>query len=386
MIKLRLRTALTAVLLGTTPVLSAMVFTAPAQAATVSAHVGAALKAAQTLAAAGNYRAAMAKIAEAEAAPGKTSDDTAVINQMKQYVGVKSGDAAIGGVAGAKAKFANDYNAGRFRDVIASADTLRKHNALDNNAMQIIAQAYFRAGDYAGCARYIRANFPSPNDGILELQARCAYENGDEAAQRQALETLVGRSGKAEHWKNLLRLTERSRGLSDRNALDINRLRLMSGNVTTRDDYTLLAQLALQLGNAAEAQRVIEKGQAAKVLSGERSNRLLDLARTQAAAQAASLPREIAAARAHPQGDALVRIGETMVGQGKAKEAIAVIQQGLKKPLKNPAQGQTGLGYAYLAAGQKADALKAFNSVKAPEKDAMIARRWALGSRFKPGV
>ena len=386
MIKFPLRTALTAVLLGTTPVLSAMVFTAPAQGATVSAHVGAALKAAQTLAAAGNYRAAMAKINEAEAAPGKTSDDSAVINQMKQYVGIKSGDAAIGGVAGAKAKFANDYNAGRFRDVIASSDTLRKHNALDNHAMQIIAQAYFRAGDHAGCARYIRNNFSAPNDGILELQARCAYENGDEATQRQALETLVSRSGKAEHWNSLLRLTERSRGLSDRNALDINRLRLMTGNITTRDDYTLLAQLALQLGNTAEAQSVIEKGQAAKVLSGERTDRLLNLAKAQAAAKAASLPKNLAAARAHPQGDALIKIGETMVGQGKAKEAIAVIQQGLKKPLKDPSQGQTRLGYAYLAAGQKANALKAFNSVKAPRNDAMIARLWALGSGFKPGV
>ena len=386
MIKFPLRTALTAVLLGTTPLLSAMVFTAPAQGATVSAHVGAALKAAQTLAAAGNYRAAMAKINEAEAAPGKTSDDSAVINQMKQYVGIKSGDAAIGGVAGAKAKFANDYNAGRFRDVIASSDTLRKHNALDNHAMQIIAQAYFRAGDHAGCARYIRNNFSAPNDGILELQARCAYENGDEATQRQALETLVSRSGKAEHWNSLLRLTERSRGLSDRNALDINRLRLMSGNITTRDDYTLLAQLALQLGNAAEARSVIEKGQAAKVLSGERTGRLLNLAKAQAAAKAASLPKDLAAARAHPQGDALIKIGETMVGQGKAKEAIAVIQQGLKKPLKDPSQGQTRLGYAYLAAGQKANALKTFNSIKAPGNDAMIARLWALGSGFKPGV
>ena len=119
-----LRAALTAILLGTaTMTVAAM----PAHAqATVSARVGAALKEAQALAGAGNYRAAMAKINEAENAPGKTAADTTVINQMKQYVGVKSGDASIGGAAGAKAKFANDYNAGRWRDVINAADTLRK--------------------------------------------------------------------------------------------------------------------------------------------------------------------------------------------------------------------------------------------------------------------
>ena len=39
----------------------------------------------------------MAKVNEAEAVSGKTPDETEIINQMKQYVGVKSGDASIGG-------------------------------------------------------------------------------------------------------------------------------------------------------------------------------------------------------------------------------------------------------------------------------------------------
>ncbi len=59
----KLRAAATAILLGT----AAVTMTAfAAQAATVSPRVGAALKEAQSLAAAGNYKAAMAKINEAE--------------------------------------------------------------------------------------------------------------------------------------------------------------------------------------------------------------------------------------------------------------------------------------------------------------------------------
>jgi hypothetical protein len=377
----KMRAALTAILMSTAISGAAvLVAAAPAQAAAVSAKVGAALKEAQALAAAGNYKGAMAKINEAEAAKS-SPDDAAIINQMKQYVGVKSGDASIGGAAGAKAKFANDYNAKKYKDVIADADLLRKNNALDGNAQQIIAQAYYLSGDKAGCVRYIKGNFSSPGDATLELLMRCAYDNGDDETQRAALETLVGRTGKPEYWKGLLKLAERSRGLSDHNTLDINRMRLLTGNIETKDDYTLLAQLALQLGNAAEAQSVVEKGQAAKLLTDDRSTRLLNLAKTQAAANAANLQKNIAAASAQPQGDALVKVGEDMIGQGKAKDAIGIIQQGLKKPLKDAANGQIRLGQAYLAAGQKADAQKAFASVKTPEKDALVAHLWNLAAR-----
>ncbi len=373
-----LRAALTAILLGTATMTIAAL---PAHAqATVSARVGAALKEAQALAAAGNYRAAMAKINEAEGAPGKTAADTTVLNQMKQYVGVKSGDASIGGAAGAKAKFANDYNAGRWRDVIGAADTLRKYNALDGQSQLIIAQAYYRAGDFSGCARYVKSNLGN-GDAALELLARCAYENGDEVTQRQSLETLVSRSGKPEHWRSLLRLTERTRGLSDNNSLDINRIRLMTGNITTKDEYLLLAQLALQLGNAAEAQAVTEKGIAAKVLNDERATRLLNLAKTQAAANAANLAKNIAAARAQPTGEALLRVGGDLISQGKGKEGLPLVQEAVKKPLKDVANGQIRLGHAYLVAGQKGDAIKTFNAVKAPAKDAMVAHLWSLAAR-----
>lgn len=376
----KLRAALTAILLGTaTAGATALVMTAPAQAATVSARVGALLKEAQSLMAAKNYKAAQAKVAEADAAKS-SPDDAAIINQFKTAIAAASADTST--AVGAKAKFAQDYNARRYKDVIADADALKKFNALDASSMQIVAQAYYLSGDHAGCQRYIKSNFSSPSTTTLRLLVRCAYEAGDEATQRQALETLVARGGSNEDWKGLLRLAERSRGLNDHNTLDVNRMRMLTGNIATKDEYTLLAQIALQLGNAAEAQSVIEKGMAAKVLNDDRSTRLLNLAKTQAAAAIANQAKNLAAAQAAPQGDDLVKLGENMLGQtGKAKDAIALIQQGLKKPLKDAANGQIRLGHAYLVAGQKADAAKAFAAVKAPEKDAMIAHLWTLVAR-----
>ena len=374
----KLHAVLTAILLGTaTAGAVTLALAVPAQAAPqVSPKVGPLLKEAQTLIAAKNYAGAKAKLNEAEAA-ASSSDDRTVINQFRSALSISSADPNTPG--GAKAKFAQDYNAGRFKDVIADAEYLRKNNELDANSQLIIGQAYYKAGDYAGCVRFTKSIGGS--DTALELQARCAYETGDDATQRQALESLVAHSGKPEYWKNLLKLSERSQGMTDHNTLDVNRIKMMTGNIVTKDDYILLAQLALQLGNAAEAQTVMEKGVAAKVLTDDRSARLLALAKSQAAANAANEAKTLATANADPQGDALVKLGEDQIGRGNAKGAIATIQAGLKKPLKDAANGQTRLGQAYLAAGQKADAEAAFNKVKAPPAAATVAHLWALVAR-----
>jgi len=372
----KLRAALTAIFLGTAAAgAAALVLAAPAQAATVSAKVGPLLKEAQSLIAAKNYKAAQAKLNEADAA-ASTPDDHAIINQFKNLIAVSSADPNTAG--GARAKFAQDYNAGKFKDVIADAEYLRKFNELDGQSQLIIGQAYYKAGDYAGCVRY--AKTIAGNDTALELQARCAYEIGDDATQRAALESLVSRTGKPEYWVGLLKLGERARGLSDHNSLDINRLRLLTGSMSGKDDYVALSQFALQFKLAAEAQAALEKGVAAKVVNDDRSMRLLATAKQMAAANLAAEPKALAAANAAPQGDDLVAVGENMIGEGKAKDAIGVIQSGMKKTLKDANNAQIRLGQAYLAAGQKADAESAFNKVKAPEKDAMVAHLWALAA------
>ncbi|HEX4270259.1 MAG TPA: hypothetical protein VHZ32_02695 [Rhizomicrobium sp.] len=375
----KMRAALTAIFLGTAVAGTAVLAMGlPAQAATVSAKVGPLLKEAQALIAAKNYKGASAKLNEAEAA-ASTPDDRAIIAQFKNAISISSADPNTPG--GAKAKFAQDYNAGKFKDVIADAEYLRKNNVFDAQSQLIVGQAYYKAGDYAGCVRYAKSL--SGNETALQLQARCAYETGDEVTQRAALEQLVARNPKPEYWTDLLKLGERAKGLNDHNSLDLSRIRLLTGSMQTKDDYVQLAQYALQFKLAAEAQAALEKGVAAKLLTDDRSMRLLATAKQMAAANAANEAKALAAANAAPQGDGgvgLVDLGENMIGEGKAKDAIGVIQSGMKKPLKDQANAQMRLGQAYLAAGQKGDAEAAFNKVKAPEKDALVAHLWALAA------
>ena len=95
----KLRAALTAIFLGTAAAgAAALVLAAPAQAATVSAKVGPLLKEAQSLIAAKNYKAAQAKLNEADAA-ASTPDDHAIINQFKNLIAVSSADPITAGGA-----------------------------------------------------------------------------------------------------------------------------------------------------------------------------------------------------------------------------------------------------------------------------------------------
>ena len=379
----KLRAVTTAFLLGTATICgAALVLSAPASAA-VSAKVGKPLQEAQTLANAGNYKGALAKINEAEAIAGKSAEESKIISQMKDFIAIKSGDTST--PAGAKAKFANDYNAKKYKDVIADGEVLKGHNALDASSMQIVAQAYYLSGDKNGCLKYIKSNFgANPGDATLQLQMSCAHDANDADTERAALETLVGRTGKPEYWNNLLKMSEHGAGMRDHDTLDVYRLKLLTGTITGKDEYITLAQLAIQLQFPAEGQAVLEKGIAAKVLTDDRSTKLLTLAKTQAAAQVAAQAKTLADAQAAPKGDALVKVGETQWGQGKGKDAVATIKAGIAKGVDDKNNAQIRLGMALIAAGQKADAQKALDAAKPAnpsDKSAMVAHLWSLYAR-----
>jgi len=67
-----------------------------------------------------------------------------------------------------KAKFAYDYNVGNYRTAIADADALERIHALDGETAVVTAQAYYKAADYGGCAKYIREHFdvPKPDNAL----------------------------------------------------------------------------------------------------------------------------------------------------------------------------------------------------------------------------
>jgi tetratricopeptide (TPR) repeat protein len=358
------RAAAAAFVLGTAAVaVGTLSMTVPAEAA-ARAAVGRYLQEAIRQAGAGNLSAARASVGAAEGVGGLTAGDRAAIDQVKQYISQKAGSAGGGGCAGL-------YLKGDYRGVIAL-------HARDAQCMTLTAQAYYLTRDFTGCTRYIRDNFGSgAGENTLVMQQRCAYESQDNEGQRQALELLVSRTNKPAYWSQLLDTAAGTKGLSDHGTLDIYRLKLMTGSLTKPEDYSLLAQLALQLGFAAESVSVIQKATDAKVQMGGRTGALLTMAKGQAGANAAAAPRITAAGN----GDALVKLGEDAWGQGRFPDALKLIQAGIQKGVSDADNAQIRLGMAYLGAGQKDQAIRAFDHANTDPKQKVIAHLWSIYAR-----
>ena len=358
------RAAAAAFVLGTAAFAAGTVgFTVTAEAAARPA-VGRALQEAVRQAGAGNLSGARASVAQAEAVGGLTPGDRAAIDSVKSYI-ARAGSGG-GGLAG-------DYRAGHYSAVIAAG----RRGGLSADDMVLVAQSYYLTHDYGGCTSYIRNNLSGGGENILQMLQRCAYENQDNDGQRYALEQLVSRTNKPEYWSSLLDAASGTKGLSDHGTLDVYRLKLMTGSLTKAEDYTLLAQLALQLGFAAESQSVIQKGLTAKIIPpGDRMTRLLNMATGQAGANAAAFQKTLAGGN----GDALVKLGEDAWGQGKFPDALKLIQAGIKKGVSDKSNAQIRLGMALMSSGDKAGAVRAFASVDDP-KQKVIAHVWEIYAR-----
>lgn len=374
MLSQNLRAVAAAFLLSSASVGAAVVVSATTVEAAARPQVGNLLKQAISMAQSGNISGAQAKVREAEGAGGLTPGDNQAIAQVRQFVEAKSNTGAI-------AKFDSDYGAGRYSLVVGpDADALRHEGKYGYEQQVVVAQAYYQMGRCEDAVRLARdLSGGHASEQILSLMYSAAYRCGDNDAMRTALERLVSEYNQPKYWSDLLQAAEGSKGLKDHQLLDIYRLRVLTNSLKTKDDYETSAELAIEFKSSAEAQNIVQKGLDAKVLSGDRDVRLLNTAKTQAAADMAALPKTAAAANAAKNGDALVTLGETYWGMGRYPDAVTAVQAGIAKGATDKDDAQLRLGMALYSSGQKAAATQAFNAVsKTNANDAIIAHIWTI--------
>jgi hypothetical protein len=353
-------------------------FVGTAQAASARPAVGKPLQQAVALANAGKGAAAMAKVHEAESVSKLTGAEQSLIAQTKQFIAAKTG--AGGSSLGCKAKFATDYNAGRYKDVVgADAACLRKSGGLDSSSQVIVAQAYYLMGDYPTAIKLLRGLGNS--DQVLSLLMSAAAKSGDTETEGLVAERLI-LQGQSKYWTYMLAAADRAPKLTDHFNLDIYRVRYLTGNMRNAEDYELLTELALEFHFPAEALTVAQKGFADKKLHGDRDARLLAKAQTEAAKDAANLANMQKKASAAKTGDDLVSYGENLWGRGQYDDAVNAIQAGIKKgSLGKPEEAQLSLGIAQLSAGHKDEALKTFGAVKGTPAAETVAHLWTVYAR-----
>ncbi len=356
---------------------------------------------------AGKSKEALAKVREADAVPNKTPAEQLTIDRMRGAAAQRAGDHATT-IQAFEAVFASGklsqaeqaqvaeslaYAYAQTKDFAKAQSWIAKAQAAGGNSAQLKAlQAWMQSqsGDYAAIARDAAAAVSTaeqagqrPAEADL-LRLADAYQRSNNPAYNATLAKLLTHYPTKDYWAAYLARLPRKSGFADRYALDVMRLKLASGTMSSTGDFMEMAQLALQAGLPAEAKKIVEHGFASGALGtgpeAERHQRLRALALKQDAESSATIAARAAEAAAAKDGNALVQVGTVYVSMGEVDKGIALIEQGIAKGgLKRPEDARLRLGLAQLQSAQsKAKAAVTLRGVQGNDGSADIARLWII--------
>ena len=378
----------------------------------VSKDLAKPLKAAQDALQAKKYPDALAKLKEAESNPKKTPYDEHVINVLAGSAYARTNDyqsaekafeaqandgfteqAELPRIIKATAQI--NYQLKNYDKAIEFGNRAIKGGYGDEEVNVIVGQSYYLKGDYKGTLKFFEPIVESdikagrtPKDQSLQLIMSSCVKTDDSACTTKALEKLVTYYPKPDYWKDLLYTLQqdRTQTQSDKNTLQLYRLMSEVDVLARADDYTEMAQLAMEQGSPGEAQHILEKGFQKGVFGDQRTKdknqRLLDQAKKAAAADEASLPKIEKDADAAPTGDKDVGVGLAYLGYLQYDKASDLLTKGLTKGgVKSEAEARLLLGIAQLKGGHKDDAVKSFHAVKGDPTLERLANLWSLHAR-----
>jgi tetratricopeptide (TPR) repeat protein len=257
---------------------------------------------------------------------------------------------------------------------------------------QSLASAYYLTNRYKEAlavwqeiASKAEAAGKKPDEKTLKLIWQTASNLKDESTQAKVIDKLVADYPKPEYWQNAMVSLRTSDVHDDRLLLNIYRLKNEVGVLTAGDEYSEMAQIALDQGNPGLAQSAMETAIGKKVFTDprdqDRAQRLLDLAKKQAATDRSALAKDEADAANAPSGEVLVNVGATYLGFGMNDKAVAAISAGIAKGnLKRPNEDYLLLGIAEARMKNNAEAAKAFGKVSGDTRYVRLAKLWGLAT------
>jgi len=378
----------------------------------ISKTIAKPMKAAMEAQTARKWQEVLAKVKEAETTPGaKSGFDTYYMAEIRGYAyhnlrqdadAARELESALNSPCMPEAKKLD-----RYKSLVGLYSALRNYpKAIDyaNRALKLsrdpdmqvaLAQAYYQSGNNKEAARLMnelleQSNRTPKEQQLLLVVAACQKVNDNNCVSR-AFEKLVTYYPKPEYWSNLMQAISGAQ-LNDLQQLNFMRLGVHVKVLKRPDQFKEMAQLGLEEKLACESQAVLETGFTNKVFVEKRdvdvNTRLLAAAKKECATDKAALPANEASAKTATSGDALVKVGAQYLAAGDAAKAIASIQAGITKgnlSAGDPAnQAQRTdeayilLGIAQLRSNNKAEAAKAFRSVKKDPTMVRIAKLWAL--------
>jgi Flp pilus assembly protein TadD len=352
------------------------------------------------------YKEAMGKVREADAIGGKNANESLTVERMRLSIASASNDSesiirSLELILASNKQTPKDqqlkyiqmlanayYRTGNYAKATTYYSRYFDEGGTDKSLRQYMIQSMSQAGDGGKALKEVAADVAAdekagrvPSQANLEYLANAAFKQKDTATYNATLEKLIVFYGKKEYWATLLSSVPRKNGFNQRLMLDVFRLKLAVGQLTKADEFMEFAQLALQAGYPSEGIKIIDAGYKAGALgTGEQVNlhkRLRDLANNKLAERKAGLAEAEAAEQKSKDGNVAVQLGYNLVNDGQFDKGIALIQTGITKGnLKNPEDAKLHLGMAYLQAGKKPEAIKVLKTVKGNDGTADLAHYW----------
>ena len=352
-------------------------------------------------------RDALARVHEADAVPNKTPYEAYLVERVRGQAAAAAGHtaeaarafeatAASPAVSGAEklqflAAAAGQYYAAKdYRRAAELGARYFKDGGTDRAIRTVYIQALYLGNDFVAAGRELLADIRAeektgrtPAEDKLQLLASVYLKQHDNAGYANALEKLVAFHPKKDYWLAVVHSVGTRPGFSERLALDFARLKLATGTMRTATEHVEAAQLSLQSGFPAEAQKFIEQGYAAGMLGAgpesDRHRRLKDMAARNLAEDKKTLGQDDPQAAATKDGTALLNAGFNYVLHGSGGKGLEMMEQGMRRGgLKRPDDARLHLGYAYHVAGQNQKAIQAFKTVQGGDGTASLARLWIL--------
>lgn len=340
--------------------------------------------------------------------PSNVPYDDYVINDILGFCALRAGDNALAIASWAKvvdSEFAEatrsatlrkgllqlSYQAKVYPDAVTYGRRLIELGKADEGVHLLTIQSLYLQNDFKGAetmsASYvasIESAGQTPPDMALQLYSSSCIKQEDDACTLRALEKQAQYFPKKETWPNLTLLMLRLDG--DANTLNVFRLSREMGGLLRGEEYTEMAQLAIEKGLPGEAQSVIEEGKEKGIFTNksnlELATRLLGTAKTQAVADKPTLLAQDKEAAGRKSGEVDARIALAFLSYGEFERSVAAYERALAKGnVRNVEEARLNLGIAQLKAGNKEAAAATFAVVKGDETLQRVARLWTLKTK-----
>jgi tetratricopeptide (TPR) repeat protein len=248
---------------------------------------------------------------------------------------------------------------------------------------EVLAQLYSANKDCANALASLDKALTGgkqPSEPQLKLQGRCYFQMKNNDKLLAVNEEALRRFPKKEYYNQVLAIYQEKK-IDDLAMLAMLRYGYDRDYLDSEGDYLKLADRALDVGTTAEAQRVLEKGVAKKIIKNvEKSDKLLKQAKDRAVEDVKNLAQLDAEARAGKNGDTDARLGLRYYSVGQFDKAVEALNRALSAErvarVRRPDDASMVLGVCYTKLKKSAEAAKAFNVAKADPRMTAAAKMW----------